>query len=74
MKTEELLEKIAESNKLNETERKFEKICKDTLYNFKTLQTQYVDDKDFHDIPVWTIRELMKKAYELGKMDALKEK
>lgn len=59
---------------LNETEKKFEQICKERLYEFESLETRMVDDKDFHDIPVWAIRELMQRAYDLGKQDALKGK
>ncbi len=60
-------------NTMNEVEKKFESFCKQSIYNFETLEERYRDDLDFHDVPVWTIRELMQKAYDLGREDAMKE-
>ncbi|KRN88722.1 DUF6900 domain-containing protein [Ligilactobacillus ceti] len=72
MNKEKIMEQIINPNTLNETEKKFEKICKDVLYEFETLETRHHDDLDFKDISVWSIRELMQKAYDLGKEDTLK--
>ncbi len=65
---------LLKEDKLNKTEQKFDEICKERLYEFETLKTRNHDDLDFHDIPVWALRELMQRAYDLGKEDALKEK
>lgn len=34
-----------------------------------TLERQNNDSQDFHDISVWTLREMLRVSYELGKMD-----
>lgn len=33
-----------------------------------TLERQNLDSQDFHDIPVWRLRELLRVSYELGKI------
>lgn len=31
------------------------------------LETRNLDSEDFLDIPVWAIKEMLEKAYQLGK-------
>ena len=38
-----------------------------TLRERGDLETQNIDDKDFINIPVWEIKEMLKQAYSLGK-------
>ncbi len=33
-----------------------------------TLERQNSDSQDFHDIPVWTLQEMLRVSYELGKL------
>lgn len=35
-----------------------------------TLEWQYSDSQDFHDVSVWRLRELLRVSYELGKSHA----
>lgn len=35
-----------------------------------TLERQYSDSQDFHDVSVWRLRELLRVSYELGKSHA----
>lgn len=42
-----------------------EKIAKEFL-DIDTLKTQYVDDKDFHDVGVWGVASALYNAYLLG--------
>lgn len=35
-----------------------------------TLERQYSDSQDFHDVSVWKLRELLRVSYELGKSHA----
>ena len=44
---------------------KFEKIAKDILF-IDTLETKYIDDKDFHEVAVWNIANALYEAYKLG--------
>lgn len=37
------------------------------VFDTETLETRLADDKDFHDVSVWSIREALKRAYLLGK-------
>jgi hypothetical protein len=37
------------------------------------LQTNNSDDKDFHDVAVWQVKEALERAYRAGK-DSLKTK
>lgn len=46
-----------------------EQIAKDELF-IETLETQFSDDLDFHDVSVWGIKEALAKAYLLGKKHA----
>jgi len=36
------------------------------LFGVRTLETQNSDSLDFHDIPVWNIREALARAYSMG--------
>lgn len=38
-----------------------------TIGHTKTLESQNSDSLDFHDISVWTLKEMLVVAYELGK-------
>lgn len=38
-----------------------------------TLERQYSDSQDFHDISVWKLRELLRVSYELGKSHSQNE-
>ena len=40
-------------------------IARDTL-RLETLKTRRSDSLDFHDLPVWQLREALKAAYEAG--------
>lgn len=33
-----------------------------------TLERQNLDSQDFHDISVWTLQEMLRVSYELGKL------
>lgn len=33
-----------------------------------TLERQNSDSQDFHDISVWTLKEMLRVSYELGKL------
>jgi len=33
-----------------------------------TLERQNSDNQDFHDISVWTLKEMLRVSYELGKL------
>ena len=35
--------------------------------NFETLETRHSDSLDFHTISVWTLKEALELAYDLGK-------
>lgn len=47
-------------------ERKLEKIAQDEL-NIETLSIRHSDSYDFHEVSVWSLKEALIKAYELGK-------
>ena len=38
-----------------------------TLRERGNLETQNIDDKDFVNIPVWELKEMLEQAYKLGK-------
>ncbi len=48
--------------------QKFEEIAKLSL-RISTLETRNRDQLDFYDVSVWSIREALLKAYELGKQE-----
>lgn len=33
-----------------------------------TLERQYSDSQDFNDVSVWTLKEMLRVSYELGKL------
>ena len=41
------------------------KIANDVL-NIESLETKNSDDKDFHEVAVWELKEALEKAYALG--------
>lgn len=43
----------------------FERLAKEHLF-IDTLQTQYSDRLDFHDVSVWAIKAALQAAYEAG--------
>ena len=51
------------------TERKLLEIAKQNsvaIENRGDLKRRYSDSEDFIEIPVWSIEEMLKAAYELG--------
>ena len=46
----------------------FENIAK-IVGRIPTLERQNSDSQDFHDISVWTLREMLRVSYKLGKME-----
>ena len=61
----ELYHNYEEDATNNET---FENIAK-IVGRIPTLERQNSDSQDFHDISVWTLREMLRVSYELGKME-----
>lgn len=45
----------------------FEKLV--SQYGIDTLETRRSDSLDFHELSVWSLRELLTSAYELGKAE-----
>ena len=52
-----------------ELKTKLEKIVKERYPEIETLDKQWNDCLDFHEVSVWGLRELLEKAYELGKSE-----
>ena len=50
-----------------------EKIARETTGTITTLEARKSDDLDFHSISVWTLEEMLTKAYELGLRDGQKK-
>ena len=50
------------------TYKKLEKIAAEKL-GIETLETRMSDGLDFHEVAVWSLREALKAAYELGKSE-----
>lgn len=48
------------------TERALAEIAKRELH-IETLETRKSDSLDFHDVSVWSIRDALIAAYELGR-------
>ena len=44
-------------------------IARETL-RLETLETRKSDSLDFHDLPVWMLREALKAAFEAGAQHA----
>lgn len=51
-------------------EKKLEAIVKERYPDIETLGSRNSDSLDFHEISVWGLRELLGKAYELGRSEA----
>ncbi len=47
-------------------EKKLEKIAQEEL-DIETLSIRNSDYYDFHEVSVWSLKETLMKAYELGK-------
>lgn len=45
-----------------------EKIAKKHFLSVETLETQGMDDLDFHDVSVWSIKNALKDAFMSGMM------
>ncbi|WP_037585176.1 DUF6900 domain-containing protein [Streptococcus parasanguinis] len=41
--------------------------------NIPTLERQNTDSQDFHEISVWTLKEMLRISYELGKRSQNKQ-
>ena len=55
-----------------ETDKKLEQIAMDADYVLEQrggLDTRNNDSEDFPEVSVWGIREMLRKAYELGKAE-----
>ncbi len=50
---------------MSHNEELITKIANDVL-NIETLETQNSDDKDFHNVAVWEVKEALEKAFALG--------
>lgn len=46
-------------------EATLERIASETL-NIETLKTRNSDSLDFHDVPVWRLKEALEAAYQAG--------
>jgi len=53
----------SEGNK--KMENKLLEIAK--IAGIETLETRNSDSFDFHEISIWTLKEMLEKAYEMGK-------
>ena len=56
-------------------QKQLEKIAMENSYAIEQrgdLETRKSDSEDFLDISVWSLREMLKQAYELGKQDGQK--
>ncbi len=51
---------------MTQLEKALEKIAKDKL-RIETLQQQYSDSLDFHEVSVWSLEAALEAAYELGR-------
>lgn len=47
-------------------EKKLENIALKRFDTIKTLETQHSDSKDFHDLSVWGIKDVLSEAYQEG--------
>ena len=53
-------------------EKALEQIAKEECYSIEArggLDTRHSDGEDFIELSVWGIREMLRKAYELGKAE-----
>lgn len=53
-----------------DTLKKLEEIVRERFENIKSLETKGNDSEDFHEISIWGLKEILEKAYELGKEEA----
>ena len=52
--------------------KQLEKLALETLNSLNgrgNLETRNNDDEDFFEVSIWGLRDLLEKAYELGKQD-----
>lgn len=59
-----------------EEKKKIEKLAMENCFLIAErggLETRHSDELDFLDMSVWTIEELMTKAYEMGKNAGFEE-
>jgi len=47
-------------------EKKLTEIAKKRFDTIETLETQHIDNKDFHDLAVWGIKDVLTEAYQEG--------
>lgn len=50
---------------MSHNEEMLTKIANEVL-NIKSLETKNSDDKDFHDVAVWDVKQALEKAFALG--------
>jgi len=50
-------------------EKAIERIAREA-FGLETLETRRMDDLDFHDLAVWTIKDALERAYEAGRKAA----
>ena len=56
-------------------QKQLEQIAMENSYGVEQrgdLETRNSDEEDFLDISVWSLKEMLKQAYELGKKDGQK--
>ena len=44
-------------------------IAKGAIFNLETLERRGLDSLDFHEISVWSLKDALEKAYQLGRED-----
>ena len=49
--------------------KKLEAIVKERYPDIATLESRNSNSLDFHEISVWGLKELLQKAYELGRSE-----
>jgi hypothetical protein len=49
------------------------RIAKENIVTFETFEQRMSDSLDFIDVSVWGLEAAMKKAYELGLSEGMKE-
>ena len=63
----------AKSASGNDTDGILLAIAKEHLF-FETLETQYSDGLDFHDVSVWDVRSALEAAFEAGRESVKKKR
>ena len=51
---------------MNDRDQIITDIAEDAL-GIETLETRNMDGLDFHELPVWAIKEALEQAYEAGR-------